>query len=551
MISRRAVLGAAAAAGAMSAQTPSSLLDQVAKLHDESVDRLLKMQTTDPSSRWRGGYPDEAGLHHSGSGAGIMETFTAAFVHPGSRFHKSALLMERMKLASEFLNRVQTPDGNVNLLTTNFNSPPDTGFVVRSTATAATIARNRGEREIFGLLEPFLRRAGAALTVGGVHTPNHRWVMSGALAQLHELFAEPGYVRRIDQWLAEGIDIDSDGQYTERSTVVYNPITNTALVTIAAKLKRPELLDYVRRNLSAALYLLHPGYEIVTEISRRQDLNLRGDLGGDWFALLYMANRDNNGQFATLGRHFAALRGRLAPFLEYNDLAGPGPASEAVPEQYERVFPHIGLARFRRGPASASLLWNGSSRFFSVRRGDCVLNAVRFASAFFGKGQFTSIDGRKQGRSYTLRQQLEGPYFQPLEPVQSVGTEDWARTRILRKQSEVCRLEQSAILEEIRNGFRLRIRSEGTNDVPVAVEVNFREGGKIEGCDPAPKLEGAWMLGKGEARYRVGASSIRFGPGRQEHSYIQVRGAEAKLPGSSVFLTGFTPFDHTLTFTLE
>lgn len=551
MISRRTILGAAAAAGTLSAQPQFSLIDEVSKLNDATVERLLKAQNTDPSSRWRGGYPDGTGLYYAGSGSSILEYCTASFVHPASKFHKDRQLVERMTLAAGFLERVQTPDGNFNLLTTNFNSPPDTGFIVRSAASAAAIAQGRKELEIFRLMEPFLRKAGAALAVGGIHTPNHRWVVSAALAQLHAIFNEPGYVKRVDQWLAEGIDIDEDGQYTERSTTVYNSVSNTSLLAIAMKLRRPELLEPVRRNLDASLYLLHPGYEIVTEISRRQDLNLRGDPGNDWWPYLHLARVDGNGQFETLGRHFAQQRGRLSPFLEYPELLQVGPVPAAVPDQYERVFPHIGFARFRRGLSSATLLWNKSSRFFQARRGDCVLNAVRFASAFFGKGQFAPAVGGKAGQCYTVRQTLEGPYYQPLDPARKVGTEDWAATRRERRQSEVCRLEQSATLDEIRGGFRLRLRAEGTDDVPVAVELNFREGGRLEGGVAAPKLQDAWMLEKGDAVYRTGGGAVRFGPGRREHSYIEVRGAETKLAGPSVYLTGFTPFDHTLTLVFE
>ncbi|MCX6636342.1 MAG: hypothetical protein NT090_14875, partial [Acidobacteria bacterium] len=58
----------------------------------------------------------------------------------------------------------------------------------------------------------------------------------------------------------------------------------------------------------------------------------------------------------------------------------------------------------------------------------------------------------------------------------------------------------------------------------------------------------AWLLEAGLAVYRVGDHAIRFGPGAASHRYVQVRGAESKLPGPSVYLTGLTPFDHTIRF---
>jgi hypothetical protein len=40
---------------------------------------------------------------------------------------------------------------------------------------------------------------------------------------------------------------------------------------------------------------------------------------------------------------------------------------------------------------------------------------------------------------------------------------------------------------------------------------------------------------------------MRFGPGIASHRYVQVRGAEPKLAGQTVYVTGFTPFDQTFT----
>jgi hypothetical protein len=540
-LSRREVLAAMAVA--------SVVPPAIVKRHDLLVESLLKRQITNPANRWCGGYADEFDLCEPHAAGGILEAFAGAFVCPQSQFHKDRLLVERMRLAARHLEARQNEYGNVDLLVTNFNSPPDTGFVVHPVGTAARVASLYGERELVGLMERFLKKAGAALAAGGVHTPNHRWVVAAALAQIHELFPDPHLVRRIDQWLAEGIDIDEDGQFTERSTTVYNPICDRALVVLAAKQRRPELLDPVRRNLNAMLYLLHPGYEVVTEISRRQDVNQRRTMAPYWFPLQYLAVHDGNGQFATLAQHFPPEAAHLTSIMEYPELAQAGPRPAAIPEDYERQMPSLGIARIRRGATSATLLLGGSSRFLTLRRGQAVINAVRFASAFFGKGQFVPSLAEKRGDGYHFAQSLEAGYVQPLDPARLVAAGEWNATRSTRRQSEICRLEQSAVVTEMKHGFRVRLEARGTMDVPVAVEINLRAGGKLDGCTRAPKVEDGWILAAGQATYRAGSRGIRFGPGSSSHQYTQVRGAEPKLPGPSVYITGYTPFDHTLEFT--
>jgi hypothetical protein len=110
-----------------------------------------------------------------------------------------------------------------------------------------------------------------------------------------------------------------------------------------------------------------------------------------------------------------------------------------------------------------------------------------------------------------------------------------------REESEVCVLEQSATITETAAGLKVRMRSDGTRNVPVTVEVALREGGQLEGCVPVP---GGQILAAGFATYRVGGDAVRFGPGKAEHRYTQVRGAAAPAPGLRVYLTGYTPFDH-------
>ncbi len=549
-VTRRQVLwglgSAALASGAPSA--PPEVDARVVARNDAALDNLLRAQVTDPRHARLGGVPDDYLMYPAGAAAGLIETAAASWIAPHSKHRGAPEVLQRIRLAAQFLERSQTAEGNIDLLSTNFNSPPDTGFVVHNVATAAAIAKMYGADEMLRALRPFLVKAAGGMATGGIHTPNHRWVVSSALAQVNDVFPDPAYTERIAQWLAEGIDIDEDGQFIERSTVTYNTVTDRAFTVLAAKLKRPELLDPVRRNLQAMMYLLHPDGEVVTEVSKRQDQFVRGTMAGYWFPLNYLAVHDGDRQFAALARGLGPEHARLSALLEYPELNGPLPQAAALPEDYEKWFGAVGLARIRRGKWDATMVLKENSRFFSARNGGAVINAVRFATSFFGKGQFVPDACVKEDAKYIFRQSLSAPYYQPLAPAQKVDYKNWGMLRSQRRQTQVCKLEQSATVIEQKSGFELRLQSNGTPGVPLAVEISLREGGKLEGCRPAPHVADAWVLEKDFATYRVGADTLRFGPGTAGHLLTQLRGAEPKLPGQSVYLTGYTPFDQTIRF---
>jgi len=538
-VTRRDLLASAAALAATPAAN-AAIPREIVQRHDDAVDRLLRSQITDPASRFAGTSEDATGLHTAGAAGGALTAFATAFLQPASKFYHAPLMLERCRLAAGFLERAQSSDGNIDLLVTNFNSPPDTGFVVHGVGSAACLAHRAGSRELLGVMERFLRRAGAGMARGGVHTPNHRWVVSSALAQIQEVFPDPAYPRRIAQWLAEGIDIDADGQFTERSTGVYNTVCDRAFTVLAAKLNRPDLLEPVRRNLNAMMYLLHPGYEVVTEISRRQDQYERQDMAGYWFPLQFLAVNDRDGRFAALARHFAPRAASLTTLMEYPELQESMEPS-AVPDNYEKLLPAVEAWRIRRGPMSATVVLRGDSHFLGFRRGDAVMHSLRFATSFFGKGQFIPTEWKPLDGGYELTQKLEAGYYQPFDPPRRVAAGEWGQVREGRRQTEVCRLTQSARVVETKNGVRVRLRAEGTPNVPVTVEIGLREGGKLEGC---VESHGSWILADGHATYRVGSDTLRLGPGLREHSYTQVRGAASLLPGMRVYLCGYTPFDH-------
>ena len=55
------------------------------------------------------------------------------------------------------------------------------------------------------------------------------------------------------------IDLDPDGQYSERSVGSYSHVCNEMFITMGRLLNRSDLLDVARKNLDMTLYYIQPG----------------------------------------------------------------------------------------------------------------------------------------------------------------------------------------------------------------------------------------------------------------------------------------------------
>jgi hypothetical protein len=559
---RAVVVGALGAnrtrAAAPAPAVTNDLLRELIRANDAAIPAQLRKQERRASHRWLGGMPNEYGIHTVGGAAGFLSSLTCAAFAPDSKYFKSTELVDPMRLAVRYLLAAQHDDGTVDLYSTNFHSPPDAAFILEVLSPTCVLLRASPVPALAAIateLGRFIVKGADGLVTGGIHTPNHRWVVCGALAWANSLFPNPRYVARVDQWLAETVDLDPDGQYTEKSTTVYSPIVDRALITVARLLQRPALLDPVRRNLEMTLYYVHPDGEVVTEASRRQDRYQRGSMARYYFSYRYLALHDGNGRFAAMARQIERtarpqLGGELSSFLTEPGLLRALPADAPLPTDYAKVFAYSNLARIRRGSASGTIL-AGNTTLFSFRRGSAALEAVRFASAFFGKGQFTGDTLEVRDGRYVLRQKLDGPYFQPLSKEQIAGGEQVRMapngtlatdSRAARTRSNIQVFESVVEITETGGKFELAISITGTDDVPVAVELAFRSGGKLHGVEPVPDVKDAFLLKSGTGRYVHDGDTIEFGPGRAEHTYTQVRGALPKWDGQSVYLTGFTPF---------
>lgn len=537
------------------------LLRLAIEANDTQIPALLAKQEKRAGHRWIGGMPDANGIHTVAGTNGFVSALAAASCAPGSRYHRSTELVEPMRAGIRYMLAAQHTDGTVDYYATNFHSTPDLAFILEGACPTCALLRTSPVPAIAAVaaeLGEFIKRGGEALVAGGVHTPNHRWVVCAALAWVNSLFPDKRYVARAEQWLAEGIDIDPDGQYTEKSTTVYSPIVDRALVTVARLLNHPALLEPVRKNLEMSLYYVQPDGEVVTEASRRQDRDQRGTMHRYYYAYRTLALRDGNGRFAAMCRQIEMETkgrvGELATFLLEPEFGRPLPPSAPLPTDYAKVFTHSSLARIRRGAASGTIL-AGHPTLFTFRKGSAALTALRLATAFFGKGQFSGDALEVRDGRYILRQKLEGPYFQPLTKEQIADGEHTRMapngtlandSRAKRARSEIQTLETVVTVTETGGRFAFAIAIRGTAFVPVAIELVFRHGGKLEGVESLADVKDGFLLRAAKGRYVFGGDVIEFSPGLAEHTYTQLRGALSKGDGQSVYLTGVTPCEFTL-----
>ena len=529
-------------------------LKQMISNNDLSLNNILLRFVGDKSAITYGAVLDGNEMATAHSITSFLKTGICALVSPESEFYNDEKLREKLALSCHFFLGLQNEDGTIDLVSTNFHSTPDTGFIVKWLAPVWRLLAHSEVSQKQLILDPlkkFLIHAGEALKIGGIHTPNHRWVVSSALAELYKIKPDEAYRLRAEEWLSEQIDLDEDGQFEEKSSYIYSSLSDRVLISIARGFNKPELLDYVAKNLKMNLYYLHPNGEIVTEASGRQDNSRIGTLENYYYPFRYMALKTGDGQFATACKLieetcFRKTTGFLYYFLEDPSLWEELPASKALPVNYAKEFRNSNLIRVRRGDYDASIL-SGSTVFFTFHKKELALQGMRFASAFFGKGQFSADSYKVENGKYILFRELTGPYYQPFPKENIPGDGVWSKMpRSQRNQSEVQKLYSTVTIQEVAEGFSIDIAITGTDNVPVALELIFRPGGSFSGTVPHEGMKETVFLKDGMGKYSRNGASIMFGPGLYQHKWVNIRGALPKMDAPTAFLTGTTPFHHSI-----
>jgi hypothetical protein len=532
---------------------PDRILKTLVDLNDAKIEALLTRQLAKPGDRWDGGISNEYEIPNAHSTGAFLEVLGASYASSLSRYYLSASLEKPMERAAACLLNVQYSDGTIDLHTTNFHSTPDTAFLVNYLSPVYVILARLERPELEPMLShlsSFLKHAGKCLLVGGIHTPNHRWVVCAALARLNAFFPSQAYIDRIDEWLSEGIDMDPDGQYTEKSVSIYSPVCNEMFLHMGRLLDRPELHEVVRKNLDMTLYYIQPGGEVLTDASGRQDAARTGYVNRYYFSYRYFAIKDKNPVYSAvcsfIETNMPELIGRqLTEMLEVYELQKDIISPTNLPDNYLKRFEHSGVFRIRRGNTDISIVEHNPT-FLSFMKGKAVLQSMRLAAAFFGsRGQFISETCEFDGDRIVLSSYKKHGYFQPYPIEHRPEDGNWDKMpRENRELSEPQILKTKVSIWESGRKVTIEIQMEGTEHIPVSCELSFRPGGELSGVTADKHSQDSYFLETGKGTYKLGGDVITFGPGRADHKWAQMRGMLEKQAGNSVYITAYTPCTH-------
>ena len=465
-------------------------------------------------------------------------------------------------------------------------------------AVLGRVARRRPRDALLARPAGVIGRACDGMVGAGVHTPNHRWKMASALLLADRLYPHSAWRAEAQAYLDEGIDIDADGEYSERSTGGYNHVCDRAMILIGRALGRQEYLEYADRNLRHMLYLIHPDGTLVTSYSRRQDRNK--PVGIERYMELYWSRDDGRRRPVPLcggnGTGTPARFGNTNPRLPagaINPTAIPrlrtiaprgsggsgGRGKEIAPPTSEGLGAFALWLRYfadaagrpapprspcrrttksirRRGrPAATGGRTEPDGHERHQRRAGPASGAgpeigLRIAAGFAPDGQFVSPGIVGSGDSYSLRSNHQCVYFGP--GPDRLPAVDY-RTRPGFKRRVYVAAELTMTLEIVRAGDRveLHLTTEGCPGVAVEMALQLRGAEKVE-CDG--QIEDApgdhkRYLNAGRLTVTGPTHVLEIGPGAAEHDATELRGVHGSSGRDAVCIRLVTPIDHTLTVT--
>lgn len=534
---------------------------EVIKACDRAVGNHLAMTITNKADVHYGGVRSAAeGYVTPGASIGCMLTYTPAYYNGESAYYKSPELFSAMERSLGYTENIQRENGTFDLLVSNFYSAPDTGFIMHTLGRIYRImdvhAAEEGELKLKDRLLGIIQKAGEGLRDGGFHTPNHRWVEAAGLSIAYNITKDESFREMALMYLAEGIDIDENGEFTERSPGIYNAVNDNAMLILAEELDMPELAGHAAANLEMMFSYFEPDGSVFTQNSVRVDKG-EGMPGKAFYPTNYYhiylkaAVMTGNPRFAKMAdliyesayKSAAGVPGNLWLYMTTEELQEYEPELEAIPDDIEIFYKPSRIVRKKKGDFCVTLL-GGSPNFLFVQKGRLRCYA-RMCSSFFAVAQFEAEEIIKTDDGYSMEFTAHADYRWPFETPPSTSVWD---DMDHSKRKRVSKLSLTYTVDFILNedGVDMKISTKGCDRVPFKIEFCFTGGCSVEGDGFfIDGTAGNSIITKGAVTASLGTDAITVGPGFAEHKYASaMRGSVPQSKGDfTVYFTDFTNVD--------
>lgn len=546
------------------------------QIAEASMRSLLITTCRDPQSPAYGMPLLESGLCEPGTYLGFAERATELYLCPDSVYYRSAELLDFICLLCDGAEKTFHEDGTDDLLISNFHQPEY--FSVPAINTAYRLMAQlddptEKEKEVTESIYRVVKKAACGLLSSGFHTPNHRWVHTAALYHSYNTLHEKDerFITLAKKYLAEKIDIDEHGEFSERSAGMYSAVSDSALCTIAVEADMPELFDLVKRNLLLVYRFVEKGSLIFTQNSRRKD---KGEVSSstlfdfdryaDICLTAYVHTRDLT--FLQILKTVLEKRTDLSPirtllrvymvYPELRDVASVD-LSSVMPmeEEFHAFYPKSNIVRAKENGAVYSLL-AGNPYFLHVTVGEIGISA-RMCSSFFAKAQFIADKIEQTAdRCYRLSFHTSADYKLPFDTPPEGSENYWSMDYKSRKSISPCEYGYTLDVAFTSNGVKLHVVTHGMENVPFKLEFAVTPGAYVRAGNAMTQATAGNFLCASGGDIRLcnyGGDSVTISGAFAKHFYHKEMRGSLPVPAGQymIYFTDFSPVDRTVEISCE
>ncbi|MBQ3157745.1 MAG: hypothetical protein IJB81_12670 [Clostridia bacterium] len=525
---------------------------------DGSVAGLLERQIREPSDPRYGGFWTESFHVEPRQSGFFLGEMIAAFCTSDSRWYLSARLAEGIRAVLTYMETHQRPDGCFDLTPCNYASPPDTAFMINALLNGWWLLEKCEAPEAEFMRAPVYRlidSASRGIAAGGFHTPNHRWAIASCLLCCEKITGNPALGERAREFLREGLDINQDGEFAERSAGNYNQVNDDQMIRLYLATGDQTFLEAAAKNLEMMYCYFDPDNSVFTNNSTRQDLG-RKVYAESYYSLYlmvgYFLKRPDLGAMAEWIWQDCSCRG-VTPdaalwLLLFPEMDGYGADAAFMRpfEQVDRLFPDSDIARIRNDKWSCSLL-RGKANCLYFQHGAFAMYMTIYSN-LCDRRNFLADTLERTETGYRMRAHAAGWYYLPF-PEKPETSDWWAMDNPNRRpKTEGLPLDTTLEIVKRPDGVDLHIRTEGIDQLPLRMEFSFLPGGYVrtehflQRAKPGESIN--VIDGTVEACGPDGAC-ITLGPAFSGHDFTDRMGGAYPLSDKhyTVYFTAYTPVE--------